>query len=268
MKKDEMKRLARNPKHISGIYNYCDRWCERCAFTSRCLNFVMSEEKFSDPETRDLNNAAFWEKLSETFKETMLMLHEMAAEKGIDLNDIEIDEEAEKRREEREKAVVHMIAHMARSYADSVDEWFDVNVTPYQKDAKALRLVSDEDPIDAESQTDTLSAIDAIEVIRWYQFQIYVKLKRAIDSARSEEVENEFWDEFPKDSEGSAKVALIGIDRSISAWGNMVDLFPGRDEKILHIIADLKRLRNRIEKVFPKARAFVRPGFDEVSSEN
>jgi len=149
-----------------------------------------------------------------------------------------------------------------------VDEWFDANITPYQKDAKALHLVSNEDPVDPESQADTLSAIDAIEIIRWYQFQIYVKLKRAIGSARSEEEEKDFWDEFPKDSEGSAKVALVGIDRSISAWGNMVDLFPGQDEKILHIIADLERLRNRTEKVFPKARAFVRPGFDEPGSDN
>ena len=25
---------------IVGVYNYCDRWCERCAFTSRCRVFA------------------------------------------------------------------------------------------------------------------------------------------------------------------------------------------------------------------------------------
>src|SRR4029450_3375593 len=25
-----------HPKFIAGIYNYCDRWCERCRFQSRC----------------------------------------------------------------------------------------------------------------------------------------------------------------------------------------------------------------------------------------
>lgn len=63
-------------------------------------------------------------------------------------------------------------------------------------------------------------------------------------------------------------MALIGIDRSTSAWGTMYDLFPGQDENILHIIAALERLRKGIEKVFPKARAFVRPGFDEPGSED
>jgi len=268
MKRDEIKRLAKDPNYISGIYNYCDRWCERCTFTSRCLNFAMGEEEFTDPKIRDLNNAAFWEKMSETLQETMLMLSEMAEEKGIDLNSVEIDAEAEQRRTDRENTVVHMISHMAKSYADLVDEWFAVNISPYQKDDKELHVVSDKNQNHPESPKDTVSIIDAMEVIRWYQHQVYVKLKRAIQSTQSEKEEPELWDDFPKDSEGSAKVALIGIDRSVGAWGNVFDLFPFQDEKILPIIAGLERLRNRIENEFPKARSFVRPGFDEVDSDN
>ena len=79
-------------KHISGIYNYCDRWCERCPFTSRCLNYKMSEEKFSDQENLDVNNTAFWEKLTETLHETLDLLKEMAEEQGIDLNSIEVED--------------------------------------------------------------------------------------------------------------------------------------------------------------------------------
>ena len=60
MNKEELKKLAADPNHIPGIYNYCDRWCERCSFTSRCLNYKMSEEKFSDPESQDASNKAFW----------------------------------------------------------------------------------------------------------------------------------------------------------------------------------------------------------------
>ena len=37
--KEDVKRLAKNPNFISGIHNYCDRWCERCPFTARCMNF-------------------------------------------------------------------------------------------------------------------------------------------------------------------------------------------------------------------------------------
>jgi len=62
--RDRLERLAAEKRFIPGIYNYCDRWCERCPQTSHCLNFSISEEEFSDPETRDIRNEAFWNKLS------------------------------------------------------------------------------------------------------------------------------------------------------------------------------------------------------------
>ena len=36
MNADDLLELAEDPRFIEGIYNYCDRWCERCAFTERC----------------------------------------------------------------------------------------------------------------------------------------------------------------------------------------------------------------------------------------
>ena len=56
MDKERIKKLAQNPDFISGIYNYCDRWCERCAFTSRCMNFAMGEEFFPDQASHDARN--------------------------------------------------------------------------------------------------------------------------------------------------------------------------------------------------------------------
>ena len=82
MSKKLLKDFVPNPNHIPGIYNYCDRWCERCPFTSRCLNYEMSEEKFGDLEDGDLSNEVFWQRLSETLQETMSMLKEMAEERG------------------------------------------------------------------------------------------------------------------------------------------------------------------------------------------
>jgi hypothetical protein len=70
--------------------------------------------------------------------------------------------------------------------------------------------------------------------------------------------------EFPKDSDGSAKVALIGIDRSIAAWRLLQLSTPDRAETIVPLILQLERLGRRVEKSFPEARDFIRPGFDEV----
>ena len=101
---------------------------------------------------------------------------------------------------------------------------------------------------------------DAVQIIRWYQHQIYVKLMRAIHGMIDDEFEG--LDDYPKDSDGSAKVALIGIDRSISAWGEMRKYFLDRDDKALDLLVHLDRLRRKMEKTFPLARLFIRPGFD------
>jgi len=42
---------------------------------------------------------------------------------------------------------------------------------------------------------------------------------------------------------------------------------PERSESIVPLIFQLERLRKRVEKEFPNARAFIRPGFDEVLGE-
>lgn len=254
----------KNSNHIPGIYNYCDRWCERCPFTSRCLNFEMSEEKFGDLQDADISNEIFWQKLSETLQETMSMLMEMAEERGIDLDSLEDEDSADTASRLAEKPVVHIIAHMGKAYITKTDKWFDENVYIFEDDARQLAAIYALDPSRYQAdQADNVKLIDSVEVIRWYQHQIYVKLQRALHSVGNEEFE--ILNGFPKDSDGSAKVALIGMDRSISAWGKMLKYFPHVEDNILDIVAHLERLRRRTEKEFPAARAFVRPGFDEIN---
>ena len=250
-----------NPNHIPGIYNYCDRWCERCPFTSRCLNFEMSEEKFGDIQDGDIDNEVFWQRLSETFQETMTMLKEMAEERGIDLDSLDLEDSQDLEDPLEEKSVVHIASHMAKSYIDTVEKWFNENVYIFEDDARQMAAAHVADSSESQLQEDTVSLIDSVEVIRWYQHQIYVKLKRAIHSSQNEDFEIQ--NGFPKDSDGSTKVALIGMDRSISAWGKMTKYFPDQKENILNIINHLDRLRRQTEKKFPAARAFVRPGFDD-----
>ena len=265
MAKKTFKKNRTDSNHIPGIYNYCDRWCERCPFTARCLNYEMSEEKFGDLPNGDLSNEAFWQKLSETLQETMTMVKEMAEERGIDLDSIDTADDDEFEDPFEEAPVVHMISHMANSYIDIVEDWFNENVYIFEDDAKQLVSAYDDESSDLQDQDDTITLIDSVEVIRWYQHQIYVKMRRALHSAGDEEFE--ILNGFPKDSDGSAKVALIGMDRSISAWGKMTTYFPHLEENILSVIAVLERLRRRVENEFPAARAFVRPGFDEIGIE-
>jgi hypothetical protein len=262
MNKEDLKRLAENPEFIQSIYNYCDRWCERCPFTSRCLNFAMDSEDFGNQEARDINNEAFWQKLSETFQMTLELLHEAAEKEGIDLESIDAEEFEEQERLNNEFAKNHHCSRAAKLYSEMVDDWFDSaqEIFGHEDDEPDLEMPEDRrdtDPAEALSDFG-----EAVEVVRWYQHLIYVKLMRAIRGELDERLEPP--DEFPKDSDGSAKVALIGLDRSIAAWGEIRNLFPHRDHDILDILVHLEQLRRNVEKAFPEARAFIRPGFDKI----
>jgi hypothetical protein len=73
-------------------------------------------------------------------------------------------------------------------------------------------------------------------------------------------------DEPKKDSNGSAKIALIGIDRSLSAWGELAAQGEEQGAAIGTIVNYLARLRAMVEKEFPRARVFIRPGFDTLAT--
>ncbi len=241
MRRRTLTELANNPDLISGIYNYCDRWCERCPLTSRCLVYATEQEDDEPPASRDLRNEAFWRKLGSIFLETREMIVEWAREAGVDLAGNGEEHEAHSNRK-RQLIDNHPLAKCGKKYANAASDWF--------REFDQTMEVSDSERLE-----------DAREVIQWYQYQIAVKTIRAL-SGRREEEDPELAD-FPKDSDGSAKVALIGIDRSIAAWRLMQLSLPERAGSIMTLMLQLERLRQRLEKGFPQARDFVRPGFDE-----
>jgi hypothetical protein len=61
----------------------------------------------------------------------------------------------------------------------------------------------------------------------------------------------------------SAKVALLGIERSHAAWLDLVQCGVVSAAEAEPFIADLVWLGDALEGARPRARAFVRPAFDE-----
>jgi len=260
MDKDEFKRIIDNPEMISGIHNYCDRWCERCSFTSKCGIYAVEEHQFPNKD-KDLENEAYWEKLKEIFQITMEMILDDAEDLGIDLDDIDTSDPIaigfDAAEEQTTKLIErHAAARLSEQYMKSVANWFDEANEILE--AKGRSLQTNENlGIDSDEAG---QIIDSQEVISWYQYQIHVKIRRGLHGKNDYFEED---DDFPKDSDGSVKVALIGIDRSIAAWGNMLTLLPEKEDEILDLLVVLEKLRRITEKEFPEARSFVRAGFDE-----
>lgn len=253
----DIRRLAekaKDPRYISGIYNYCDRWCERCAFTARCLNYVAGQEDRRNRGRHDQDNKAFWDELMSTFRQLHDMIAELAQEHGIELSEDELEAvDREERRRERESEK-HPLAQRAFGYGQWVDRWFEAEGALFAREHEAM----DHRGADRDRRVEGIA--EAVEVIRWYQNQVYVKLRRALDATMFEEEHEEAG--FPKDSDGSAKVVLLAIDRSICAWGRLREFFPDTTDTILDGLLELDRLRKAVEQHFPHARTFVRPGFD------
>jgi hypothetical protein len=130
MDTDGLRKLARNPRFIPGIYNYCDRWCKRCALSHRCLSYAM-EQAEDDPDSvgtaRDLSDQKFWDKLHRQFRATIEMVRADAKARGIDLDEPKLPAEiATQERAERRCAAKNLpLSRPAMSYARSAEQWFE-----------------------------------------------------------------------------------------------------------------------------------------------
>ncbi len=262
---------------IPGIYNYCDRWCERCIYIDRCMNYAMGKEferELDADKRREKSleeNKDFWEQVNKTVEEAAELIDEempLEAEDAFSFfgdEDIEEDDEEaiEDRKKIREKTKNHVISKVSLKYEEAVHKWFEdrkkILKIEHSEEKYSLSVTYPE--ITEEKILKSIS--ESIEVVMWYHIQIWVKLQRAL-SGYFEEIEEPYlFEDFPiKDYDGSAFVVLMGIDRSIGAWNNLSSkVLPERDS-IKPMLRMLLWLRPEVEKMFPKARTFVWPSED------
>ena len=212
---------------IVGIYNYCDRWCERCAFTSRC-------RVFADGAKYDAMAAGALKTVFETpphasdVRETPGWLDEALSE--VDVTNINTVPDSPL------PARLAEIAERADAYRRDVWQWLEATRSDSRNDIN-----------------------HPLSTISWFSSLIGAKVCRAVNGFAEFDGDRE----FPPDHEGSCKVALIGIDRSITAWNDLVSVDRATRQLAESFIAKLEQLRGDLEHLIPRARAFVRPGFDE-----
>ncbi len=248
--------------NIAGIHNYCDRWCERCLFTSRCA--VFTTEGNLPSEQLDLKNKLFWERLSDNFSKAKTLLEQAAQNYGIDLHAVqdEIEESQKKKERIRDECRNHPISQLSLQYSELASQW--LKTQPGMLDR--LDTLKTELTLGTQShegaKEETVTIKDGLAVIQWYATFIHVKLTRALmGKVYAPEVDEE--NEIQFDFDGSAKIALIGINRSMQAWISLFEILPDKEDDFLKILSLLEKLKTLTQVEFPKAESFVRPGFDE-----
>ena len=242
MDKSQLKSLLEenmnHPQVIHGIFNWCDRWCDRCKKTDYCTVYKTSACLTSgSPDD-------FFKSLSMIFEATIEILQEYIQENEIDLesledSDIESDYDRKKYLIRDDEGL-----NLAKQYGKMAKHWLD--------------SLKKKHPYGMEVRMQDERLADSVEVILWYQYLFEMKLTSALMAQKYEEEERS----NPYDSLGNAKLLLVSIERNIAAWGYLYQKFIEDEDKILDILVCLQRLSAKIEQVFPEARAFIRTGLD------
>ncbi len=260
MNKQRLDEMADNPNLVPGIYNYCDRWCERCTHGARCLTFQMEQAEAGQlpPEAHDVNNAAFWQRIGASFALAREMIEEFLKREGLTLTAEDLAATAAQERLDHARVKKHPCCRAAHAYIGLVAAWFGADDDAWLAKAHELEQVAELRMPGRAPRQEFAELRDAVEVIRFYQYFLYPKIARALGGRLD-------GDEFG-DADGSAKIALIAMDRSLGAWSRLLAQFPEREELTLPLLVHLEKLRRAVEHVFPKARAFLRPGLDEPAA--
>jgi hypothetical protein len=226
------------PRYIDFISAYCDRWCERCVFTGRCSTFAAQAAMAMCGDVAEgVELAVGWPQQADAVEEPV---------PGWPANlpdDEPTPAESTRWRRERNARKARVDAtramQLAWPYSLLVHKWL-----------MAARMTPT-DPAIAE----------ALAIVAHDASLITVKLHRALDG-RDLHRSGEDIDDDPAQSDfnGSAKVALLSIDRSAAAWTAIAEAIGG--ETPSEFAALLEELRREVEVEFPNARAFRRPGFD------
>lgn len=258
VKTDEEKFIESmdHPDNIPSVYNYCDAWCERCRFDRRCsvsrLLPAFSEWE-EEPERFELSK---WQDDTEKLAAAKNWLKTQSVPEISPLKeerDIFDKEMNEVRRDINRVAVVQLAAH----YESDLSKWLKTDKI------KMLVETIDNPLTDTDNAEQEAAFKTALSVIHWYVHSLRIKLSRAVRSKIEDEDFMDFED-MPKDSDGSAKVALIGADNSLVAWYDLLHILTDETDFAAKMMFLLQTIIVEGEREFPEARAFVRIGFDEI----
>ena len=184
---------------IVGIYNYCDAWCDRCRFTSHCRAFAdrCRMDATLDPNLEPIVTAP--EHPSDVPPPAAPWLQELLDEMNETARTaLRDDADVYRRRELPAVPEREAIDRRAESYFRRTRAWLMRQEFDMSRDGHDPRAV-----------------------IAWFHMMIHVKSMRALHGLAEDDPSERDW---PPDHDGAAKVALIGIDRSETAWRDLVEV--------------------------------------------
>lgn len=228
---------------IDFISSYCDSWCGRCGYTARCSAFAVQAAVAMCGDFREGPELAVG--VSHPVSPSSSPGERANVWVGFDSVERAEQELREVQREEetrRPRLDDTPIMKMAHAIAIMSHRWFASR-------SASVRALAD----------DVLR--EALDIAQWDSTFVAAKLARALRGREDGQDDGMDDDPVQNDWNGSAKVAVISLERSEAAWQVIAQSTGDAAPTVLAgQVADLRR---EVEHAFPNARSFIRPGFDE-----
>ncbi len=238
--------------YISSIYNYCDRWCERCEYTGQCELYSMEverKEQGRSPSQNDMSD--FTKEIHKSFTDTIKMIEEYAKKFNLDISSVQNIPETEQ--------INTPLRFLAAKYFQDAA----VYLKKLREEIKSANIettvLSSIIPVNS-GRSELLEILECFETIQWYHTIIPVKIERANSSAvKSNSQRDEIAEYTQCDMNGSAYVAYKSVLKSMMALGKVHGWTQVLREETLNLIIDAGRIKTLIEKEFPGALTFIWP---------
>lgn len=247
---------SRKKKYIAGIYNYCDRWCDRCAMSDHCSLFAQETRlkerhlaRGENPNDMDV----MIKDVQKNLRKTMRLISEKA-----NVDSAELDEGLESVEKElridREYCAGHPLHVKAFLLARESHGFLETLAREIQSEHF---LGSAEEPL--------MQIQDCFEVLSWYHMQQAVKIDRSLRSLRHTEgmADPEELHAILHDANGSAKVAYLGLVRMLDALTRLHQWNSSWNSRLMPLIQGVYDVLEGVDTEFPGHKTFRRPGFDD-----
>ena len=261
-------------ENISGIYNYCDRWCEKCSYTNRCLLFkqeaeieiklILNDEDKNDPEvlTQDL---------ADYFKEAFDHINKFRAEEDEEFEEFEKDDFDDDEDDEYDdidgKLFKQKIDDDERpsTFLKNADNPLILHSEKLFKDFyKYYDLLKSKFPDELDEKNPQKFLQQNLNTLGWYTPQIHVKIRMCYWNKHklSKSKDPEFAEIDEEMLNVSARIAFVGIEKCISALNNLRQQNIVLQSETISLLATIQKIKEMFIAEFPTALTYKRPYFD------
>jgi hypothetical protein len=238
---------------IPGVYNHCDRWCERCRFQRQCRSYH-DGKIMEEGERLGLSHDEVFARIAAVDDEEPRRV--LTASEQLDWETLLAEVNRPPTREE---------------IAESEKTWERitriVEADPLRLAARACdkhaRAFIKSLAADRQPQSDPLTGA-AIEAIGHFAYMLEVKVQRAL-RGKLEADSDEDWsegDELQSDWCGTAKLSRLMVRELCGAWEVLRHAGVGGTTPDA-MVERLRDLDAALAQRFPMAMSFVRAGWDE-----